>query len=110
MKNVGKFTDFDEFMIDRLKDPKESQAFLNASLEAYQEDKDLKAFTLALELLIKAQGNVSEFAKDSKLNRSHLYSIFKNEGKPQFDTVLNILLNLGFQLSVKPLKKRRFAH
>ena len=101
MTNHKKFRTFDDYLVESLQDPEEAQAFLNAALEDFQEDNDLKAFLLALEILIKSKSTVSKFAQQSEINRTHIYKILNNEVQPQFNTINNILKNLGFQLSVK---------
>ena len=45
-------------------------------------------------------GIVSEFDKKVNLNRRNLYEIFKGEQKPQLDTVIKILKELGYSLKV----------
>ncbi|OGI04931.1 MAG: hypothetical protein A2Y25_00715 [Candidatus Melainabacteria bacterium GWF2_37_15] len=97
---------FDDFLVERLKDKKEAKAFLDAILEEYQQDNNFEAFANALELLIRAQGNISEFTKKANIDRSHIYKIMKNETQPQFLTVSKILNSLGFQLTVKKIKHK----
>jgi len=99
----------EDYLTESLKDTKEAQAFLTAALEEFQEDNDFEAFANALEILIKAQGSVSQFSKDTDINRTHLYRIINNEVQPQFSTISNILKSLGFKLSVKRTKKLKTA-
>jgi len=91
---------FDDYVIENLKDDEFAKEYLNASLEVYLEDGDFEDFAKSLERVIKARDSVSKFAKETKLNRSHLYSLFKNEKKPQFETVATILNKLGFKLKI----------
>lgn len=96
----------EDYLIESLQDKKEAKAFLDVILEEYQQDNNLEAFANALELLIRAQGNISEFTKKAKIDRSHIYKIMKNETQPQFLTVSKILNSLGFQLTVKRIKPK----
>jgi probable addiction module antidote protein len=90
----------DEFLCENLKDQEMAKEFLNVSLESYFEDGNFEEFLRSLEYVIKANQSVSSFAKEARINRAHLYSIFKNEKKPKFDTVITILSKLGFQIKV----------
>lgn len=99
----------EEYLIESLNDPKEAKAFLNAALEEFQEDNDFQAFGNTIELLIKSQGSMSNFAKETDINRTHLYRIINNEVQPQFSTVSNILKSLGFKLSIKKVGKLKPA-
>ena len=84
------FIDFEQDLIERLKDHEYQKEFLNVTLEEYANDNDFKSFFRALELVIKARGTVSEFAKNSDLNRRNLYSMFKGEQKPQLETIMKV--------------------
>jgi probable addiction module antidote protein len=100
----------DEYLINSLKDPKEAQAYMNVILEDFQKNNDFEAFSLALEILVKAQGSISQFANETDVSRTHLYRIFNSEVQPQFVTIANIFKSLGFKLSVKPIKRLKTAH
>ncbi len=94
------FIDFEQDLIERLKDHEYQKEFLNVTLEEYANDNDFKSFFRALELVIKARGTVSEFAKNSDLNRRNLYSMFKGEQKPQLETIMKVLKELGYTLKI----------
>ena len=98
MKN--KFINFEENILERLKDVEYQKEFLNASLEDYMTDGDFKGFFKSLELVIKSRGSVSEFSKKTKLNRRNLYSMFEGEQKPQLDTIIKVLNELGYSLKI----------
>ena len=93
--------DYEEYLIESLKDPEEAEAYLEASLEAYMEDNDIKALMLAFEHLARAKYSVSEMARQAGISRQHLYRIFDNETSPNFNTVMTIIKSLGFTLEVK---------
>ena len=98
------YKDINEYIIEKLKDPEEAELYLNTALEEYMQDFDATAFVIALRNLVMAQGSVTEFAKKAGINRQHIYKIFNNEVKPQFNTISEILKALGFQLEVKNKK------
>lgn len=97
MKNTA---DFDDYLYEKLKDKEFAKEYLNASLESYLEDNDFSEFARSLEFVVKANESVSQFARESGLNRGNLYGIFNNKKKPQFETIITILVKLGFQLKV----------
>src|SRR5574344_1139305 len=98
MKN--KTIDFESNLIERLKNLDYQKEFLNASLEDYSVDGDFKSFFKSLEFVIKARGSVSDFARQAKLNRRNLYSMFNGEQKTQLETIMKVLKELGYNLKV----------
>lgn len=97
---ANNYINFEDDLVERLQDPEYQREFLNVTLEEYIEDGDFKSFFKSLKYVIKARGNVSEFAQKVNLNRRNLYEIFKGEQKPQLDTVIKILKELGYSLKV----------
>jgi len=81
---------------ESLKDPKEAEAYLNASLE----ENDPELFLLALRNVAEAQGGMSKFAKKAKLNRESLYRMLSEKGNPQLDSLSQLLDVMGFRLAV----------
>jgi probable addiction module antidote protein len=59
------------------------------------------------EFLLKTIGHIArskgmvQIAKELNLNRKGLYKAFSEKGNPSFFTVLKVLDNLGFRLSVE---------
>ncbi len=97
MKNS---VNFDNYLVEKLKDREFAKEFINASLESYMEDNDFAEFARTLEFVIKANESVSKFAREAGLNRGNLYSIFNNKKKPQFSTIIMIISKLGFKLKL----------
>ena len=62
-------TSYDEWLIEYLKDPEEAQAYLEATLESYEEDSDTTALLLALRSVAQAQGGIEKLAKQAGMNR-----------------------------------------
>ncbi|MCK7521061.1 MAG: hypothetical protein MZV64_26910 [Ignavibacteriales bacterium] len=60
---MRKYKDMDDYILELLKDPEESEAYLNASIEAYMEDGNTAAFCIAPEHLVKSRCPVSEFSE-----------------------------------------------
>lgn len=101
--------DYQEHLIERLRDPAEALAYLKAALE----ERDLpEVFLLALRNVAEARG-FSKLAQDTKLNRESLYRMLSKKGNPSLASLYALLDSLGFRLSVekkssrprKPLRK-----
>ena len=93
-------TSLNTVMEQYLKSPDDIKEYLNAALELYIEEGDFNAFYNSLEYVIKAQGNLSEFAKKAGVSRANLYNIFQSKKEPKIQTVAKILKELGFSLKV----------
>lgn len=95
---------FNEFLTNDLKDTQEALAFLKVAIEEFLQNNDLTDFNNALSVLIKAQGSVTQFAKNTGVSRTHLYKILKSKSEPKFSTLKQILCELGFEFTISPKK------
>lgn len=93
--------DYQLDLIERLQDTEYAEMYLNASLESYMEDQDIKAFLLTLEHLARAKYSIKDLAKQTGISRQHLYRIFDNDSKPNFMTILQMIDSLGFSINIK---------
>ena len=101
MKKVLKNTiSYDDFMQEQLKDLDFQKDYLTASLEAYVEDGDFKAFFRALERVVKVRCSVTQFCNEADIERTNFYSLIRGNKKPKLETVLKIFKALGFELKV----------
>lgn len=80
-------------------DKEDLQEYLNLSVEEYLETGDFQALGKSLEVLVKAQGKVSDFAEKSDITRQHLHALFKSKKEPKFHTMLKIFSELGFTIN-----------
>ncbi|MEI7475352.1 MAG: addiction module antidote protein [bacterium] len=103
MKKSDKFQTFDNFMLEYLKDPEESTAYLDAAIEEYEIDGDTRALMIAIQRVAEVKGGITELARKTNLNRQNLYRIFSNQVSPRFDTLSRILRALGYTVSFKKL-------
>src|SRR3990167_5981453 len=95
------FIDYQEELIECLKDPEEAIAYLNAALM----DEDERVFLLALKNVLEAQGgNISKLAKKSQLNRENLYRILSKKGNPKLTSIKSVLNALNLELAVQSNK------
>ena len=93
-------TSLQTIMEQYLKSPEDIKEYLNGALELYIEEGDFNAFYNSLEYVIKAQGNLSEFARKTGISRANLYNIYQSKKEPKIQTVAKILKELGFSLKV----------
>ena len=95
---MKKSKDYQEYLINSLKDPEEAAEYLNAALE----ENNPKIFLLALRNVVEALGGVATVAKKSKLNRENLYRILSKQGNPALDSLGGILKAVGLKLAIAP--------
>jgi probable addiction module antidote protein len=100
--------DYQDFLLERLRDPVAATEYLNACLE--EEDMP-EVFLSAMRNVAKAHG-LTSLAHETKLNRENLYRILSSRGNPRISSLFAILDALGLRLSVnlKPARKRISSH
>ncbi|MBI1926216.1 putative addiction module antidote protein [Candidatus Poribacteria bacterium] len=94
-------TSYEDGLIEDLKDPKEAQAYLEASFLAYEEDGNTDALLLALGHVAKAQGGIGQLSKRTAVSCEQLYDMLASKHQPRLDTVLSILSALGFRFRLE---------
>ena len=90
---------YKDYLFDRLKDPEEAAAYLNAALE----DEELGVFLLALRDIAKAHGGMTQLAKEAHVNRESLYRTVSKNGNPSISQLRLLLNTLGLEISVHPV-------
>ncbi len=98
------YRNYEDVLVEGLKDSEHAVAYLKAALEDYDTDRNTESLLLALRDIAKAQGGVAELAKRTNLNRESLYRALSEKGNPKLETFESILHGLGFRLSVEPLE------
>lgn len=96
---------YGEWLIERLKDPAEAAAYLEAALE----DADQPGLMLALRNVAQAQGGVAEIARKSRLTREATYRMLSETGNPELKNLTAVLAAAGLRLSVKPIERIKRA-
>ena len=71
-----------------------------AYLEAALEENDTALLLSVLGDIARSKG-MAQIAKDLNLARESLYRSLSQDGNPSFSTIVKVLDNLGFQLSVR---------
>ncbi|MDF3047549.1 MAG: putative transcriptional regulator [Candidatus Midichloriaceae bacterium] len=64
-----KYLKFTDYLVEKLKNPTEAEAFLDAATTAYEEDGNTTSFMLALRYLTEAQGGVRALSDRTHLDR-----------------------------------------
>jgi probable addiction module antidote protein len=71
-----------------------------AFLEGALEENDPEFLFKTIGYIARSKG-MAKIAKELNLNREGLYTALSPQGNPSFITIVRVLDNLGFQLSVK---------
>ena len=88
-------------LIERLKNPREAAAYLEAAIE----DGDQAVLMLALRHVAQAQGGVAEVARKAKLTREATYKMLSKVGNPELRSLTAVLAATGLRLALKPIEK-----
>ena len=96
--NEKKSINYQDYLINSLKDREEAAGYLNAALEG----GDISVFLLALQNVIQAQGGIAKIAERSHRSRTSLYKTLSQKGNPYLETTNNILANLGMHFKIVP--------
>lgn len=104
---MGRRSDnYKEYLLERLKDPKERVGYINAALE----DGDPKILLSVLEDCAEAMGGVSWLARETHLTRPAIYKIISEKGNPRWDTLTKVLSAFGLRINVYDSKKKVLSH
>lgn len=97
-----KLRSFDDVQIEHYKKhPLELKTYLAVALEEYQKDGNEKAFLSALSIAARVRGGFSKLSKGTGLNRENLYRALSERSDPRLSTIMLVLGNLGFSLTIK---------
>ena len=90
-------SDYREFLLKRLQDPKMAAGYLTASLAEGE-----AVFLLAVKDDAEARGGIAPLAQRTKLNREGLYDMLSETGNPRLSSLSAIMDALGLQLKFTP--------
>ena len=97
--------DYQEYLVESLRDPDEAAAYLNAVVEESLTDDPKSAqslILLALRNIAEAKLGMSRLAKIKRLNRAALYRSLSKSGNPRLESFFKVLDAVGLELAVKP--------
>lgn len=92
---------YEDYLIQSLKDPVEARGYLNAALE----DGDIDGFLEALRHVVEAQGGIQLLSEKTHKSRNSLYKTLSKNGNPYLKSANDILHELGFTLSVSVIRQ-----
>ena len=95
---MAKSKNYQNGLIESLKDPAEAAGYLNAALE----DGEPEVFLLALRDVVDSFGGMGKLAASTSLNRENLYRMLSTKGNPEFFSLSTVLGAVGFRLAVEP--------
>jgi probable addiction module antidote protein len=88
--------DFKEYILSKLKDPKEAREYLREAYNRSLEDGNGAVFQLALRDVTEAHGGVGWLAKKSGMPRESVYRVLAKNRDPKFGSILKICKPFGF--------------
>jgi probable addiction module antidote protein len=94
-KEKIKIGDFD--ILDYLKTERDIAGFLDAALE----NGDYEHFLRAIGIAAKARG-INEMAQKIGVAREGLYKSFNGKSRPNFETVIRAVGDLGLRVRIEP--------
>lgn len=97
--NAKKSVDYQDYLIESLKNPEEAAGYLSTALES----RDTTIFLLALQNVIQAQGGIAKIAKRTHKSRTSLYKTLSQKGNPYLETTNNILSVMGMHFKIVPI-------
>src|SRR3990167_4927627 len=102
---MTKKEDYQEYLINSLKNPEEAVGYLNAALEG----GDVQVFLLALHNVVQAQGGINKLAESTHKSRTSLYKVLSRKGNPYLVSTNEILAAIGmhFQIAVRNTRRRK---
>ena len=97
-----------KYLTERLSmNREETVHFLDSVMEEFQIYENFATVLSALEVVIEAQGGVSEMAKRTHISPDALKKILSSDKAPHIDTLGTILNALGCRLSIVPLETEK---
>lgn len=97
---MAKNKNYNEWLLEKLKDHDEAVAYLNAALEESlkgdEESKNL--FLIALRNVAEAQKGIGSLAKNAHVGRESLYKTLSEKGNPKWDTLISLFKAMDLHL------------
>ncbi|MDE0633277.1 MAG: hypothetical protein OXH73_17360 [Caldilineaceae bacterium] len=98
MENTG---DYDEWLIEQLKDPEEALVYLEAALAAYEEDSDDTALMHAVLSVARAQNCLRKLAAQTGIDIDSLERFPHVMPSPKLDNLPAVFSSLGVRVRLE---------
>ncbi len=97
---MAKNKNYQEWLLEKLKDHDEAVSYLNAALEESLkgDEESQHLFLIALRNVAEAQGGVGALAKKTRLGRERLYKTLSGTGNPKWHTLVSLCVAMGLNL------------
>src|ERR1700734_2104368 len=97
---MTKNKNYQEWLLEKLKDHDEAVSYLNAALEESLkgDEESQQLFLIALRNVAEAQGGVGALAKKARVGRESLYKTLSGTGNPKWHTLVSLCVALGLNL------------
>jgi probable addiction module antidote protein len=103
MSKAMQYREFDQYVRDSIRDPKDAAEYLSAAAE----DGDNAAFLLALKDVLDVHGSLSELSRKTGLNRANLHRMLQGKSSPRLDTLTKLLNSAGLRISIMTIQDGR---
>jgi len=102
MNKRKEYVDYQEILLEELKNPEFAVGYLNESLK----DKDQRVFLLALKNVFQAQGgDMTSLAKEINISRQNIYRILSTRGNPRWENLSSLLDKMGLEIQLSLKRK-----
>ena len=91
-----------EFLIESLKNPERSAAYIEAVLELSEKSPDPELLWAVLKDVIEAQINTNNLSESTKQLHEKLDRILKESNASEIYTFIELLNELGFSIAITP--------
>ncbi len=97
---MAKSKNYQEWLLEKLKDRDEAVAYLNAALEESLkgDEESQHLFLVALRNVAEAQGGIGALAKKAHVGRESLYKTLSGTGNPKWHTLVSLCVAMGLNL------------
>ncbi len=97
---MAKSKQYQDFLIEHLKDRDEAVAYLNAALEESLKgnEESHHLFLVALRNVAEAQGGLGALAKKAHVGRESLYKTLSEAGNPKWHTLVSLCIAMELSL------------
>lgn len=97
---MARSKNYQDFLLEQLKDRDNTIAYLNAALEESLkgDEESQQVFLIALRNVAEAQGGIGAVAKKARVGRESLYKTLSGTGNPKWQTLLSLCVAMGLNL------------
>jgi probable addiction module antidote protein len=99
MLKINDDEDFFKSFAKDISSAEKLKEFEKAVNDEFKETGDIDVILAALKVLAVEQGNIAKLARNSKVERTSIYNMFKKGSNPTFENLNNVSRNLGVEIN-----------